>query len=265
MSGPSGGSAAAAQREQKAMDAATETMLNKVNETRQTLLGLITKLETDPLLNWHSFLDSQALISGQLNSLMKSVKSERVPSLKKYTALPLLLSADRDEDLVRMTENRVASFNHDLVPHYLRTKPEPQVENKYTGYEARANAAKDTLSKQCAVMEKVTKSMLQVITRESDDILMKAQTRGDVEKTHSVDDTMHLIQAVTHGKSLKQHQPGQGPAGVQGGGPQHPGGNRGGPGGPNQGNAPSTSGPKAPSTIKTNIKAATQVHPYHRQ
>ena len=40
----------------------------------------------------------------------------------------------------------------------------------------------------------VTKSMLQVITRESDDILMKAQTRGDVEKTHSVDDTMHLIQ-----------------------------------------------------------------------
>ena len=36
--------------------------------------------------------------------------------------------------------------------------------------------------------------MLQVITRESDDILMKAQTRGDVEKTHSVDDTMHLIQ-----------------------------------------------------------------------
>ena len=56
----------------------------------------------------------------------------------------------------RMTENRVASFNHDLVPHYLRTKPEPQVENKYTGYEARANAAKDTLSKQCAVMEKVS-------------------------------------------------------------------------------------------------------------
>ena len=35
MSGPSGGSAAAAQREQKAMDAATETMLNKVNEVHR--------------------------------------------------------------------------------------------------------------------------------------------------------------------------------------------------------------------------------------
>ena len=35
MSGSSGDSAAAAQREQKAMDAATETMLNKVNEVHR--------------------------------------------------------------------------------------------------------------------------------------------------------------------------------------------------------------------------------------
>lgn len=30
--------------------------------------GLITKLETDPHLNWHSFMDSYALISGELMS-----------------------------------------------------------------------------------------------------------------------------------------------------------------------------------------------------
>ena len=120
-------------------------------------MGLIAKLETDPHLNWHSFLDSQALISGQLNSLMKSVKGERVPSLRKYTALPLLLSADRDEDLVRMTENRVASFNHDLVPHYLRTKPEPEVENKYSAYESRVQAGNtENLAKMHLVMEKVS-------------------------------------------------------------------------------------------------------------
>ena len=108
------------------------------------------------MLNWHSFLDSQALISGQLNSLMKSVKGERVPSLRKYTALPILLSADRDEDLVRMTENRVASFNHDLVPHYLRTKPEPEVENKYNAYETKVMASSaDAMNKNYTVMEKV--------------------------------------------------------------------------------------------------------------
>jgi len=242
------------------MDAATETMLAKVNEVptaRTTLVGLIGKLETDPLLNWHSFLDSQALISGQLNSLMKSVKGERVPSLRKYTALPILLSADRDEDLVRMTENRVASFNHDLVPHYLRTKPEPEVENKYNAYETKVMASSaDAMNKNYTVMEKVTKGMLQVINRERDDIEMKASTRTDVEKTHSMEDTLLLISAVTHGKALRPHTPGPSSSGPQRGGP--PGG--GGGGGPQ---VPQP-GPKAPSTIKTNIKAATQVHPYHR-
>ena len=90
-------------------------------QARTTLVGLIGKLETDPHLNWHSFLDSQALISGQLNSLMKSVKGERVPSLRKYTALPILLSADRDEDLVRMTENRQGFYS--LRSLFLITPP----------------------------------------------------------------------------------------------------------------------------------------------
>lgn len=120
-------------------------------------------METDPRLNWHSYLDSHALISGQLNSLLKSVKvperyynlskisgsdvlNKRIRSsshkklmlcnnfrstmtgsnLRRYTALPLCLSADRDEELVRVTEQRVGTFSHDLVPNYLRTKPEPE-------------------------------------------------------------------------------------------------------------------------------------------
>ena len=36
---------------------------------------LYFQMETDPRLNWHSYLDSHALISGQLNSLLKSVKT----------------------------------------------------------------------------------------------------------------------------------------------------------------------------------------------
>ena len=106
----------------------------------------------------------------------------------------------------------------------------------------------------------MTKTMLTVINRERDDIEMKASTRTDVEKTHSVEDTMLLISAVTHGKTLRPHQPGAGPSGPPGGGGGPGPSGRPGPGGPQQPSA----GPKVQSTIKTNIKAATQVHPYHR-
>ena len=47
-------------------------------------------------------------------------------NLRRYTTLPLSLSADRDDELARLTDQRVATFSHDLVPHYLRTKPEPE-------------------------------------------------------------------------------------------------------------------------------------------
>lgn len=47
-------------------------------------------------------------------------------NLRRYTTLPLSLSADRDDELARLTDQRVGTFSHDLVPHYLRTKPEPE-------------------------------------------------------------------------------------------------------------------------------------------
>ena len=97
----------------------------------------------------------------------------------------------------------------------------------------------------------------QVIGRERDDIESREKLRNDMDKTTNHDDTMLLVAAVTHGKSLR-------PSGQQTGSiiqsPQLSGGGTLRPG-------PSTQpqpGPKAPSAIKTNIKAGNQVHPYNR-
>ena len=59
---------------------------------------------------------------------MISFRSATGANLRRYTTLPLHLSADRDDDLVRVSESRVGAFSHDLVPHYLRTIPEPEGE-----------------------------------------------------------------------------------------------------------------------------------------
>lgn len=55
--------------------------------------------------------------------------------LRNLTVLPLLLSPERDEALLRLTEGRISVFSHDMVPDYLRTKPEPTAEQRMLQHE----------------------------------------------------------------------------------------------------------------------------------
>jgi len=41
---------------------------------------------------------------------------------------PLFLNPERDETIFRLTEGRVPCVNHEVVPDYFRTKPDPAVE-----------------------------------------------------------------------------------------------------------------------------------------
>lgn len=112
-----------------------------------------------------SVLDNFALLSGQLNTINKLLKNEKTPSFRNQVIIPLLLSPDRDEDLAvsikshgpkfplhcslffffsfsnlsdfsvhgtlqKLTELRVPVFSHEIVPDYLRTKPDPEVEEQ---------------------------------------------------------------------------------------------------------------------------------------
>jgi len=258
----------AAEREQKMLDSSMENLSQRLTDLRGSISQMIAKVENDPHLNWPSFLNSLALISGQMNSLMKNIKSEATsknPPLlyRRYITLPLFLSPDRDEELVKLTEGRVTTFSHDVVPHLLRTKPDPEIETRYASHENRTNSlGSETISKQLTVMEKITTEKLKLINRERDDMDLKANARSEMEKTSSIDDTMSLVAAVAHGKGLRgipmqtmppgmHGGPSHGPPGMMLNRPQMPG------------QAPTMPG-KVQSTIKTNIKAGAQVHPYQR-
>jgi len=251
-----------AEREQKMLDSSMENLSGRLSDPRNSLTSLIYKIENDPNLNWPSFLNSLALTSGQMNSLMKMIKNEatnKQPPLlyKRYVTLPLFLSPDRDEELAKMTEGRVTTFSHDVVPHLLRTKLDPEVEARYASYENRNNSlAPDTINKQLMILDKIATETLKKINRERDDMDCKANARSEMEKTSSLDDTMALVGAVTLGKGLR-------------GIPMQPGI-------PSSQHGPPTTGiimnrlpmsqanhpSKVQSTIKTNIRAAT--HPYQR-
>ena len=57
--------------------------------------------------------------------------------------MPLLLSANRDEELLKLTEHRVATFIQDLIPDYMRTRPNPEVEGRHMSLESKVVQAED--------------------------------------------------------------------------------------------------------------------------
>lgn len=78
---------------------------------------------------WHlltttrpSVLDSFALLSGQLNTLNKVLKHEKTPLFRNQVIIPLVLSPDRDEDLMVSGEER-----YNLGNEVLRWGPRAQL------------------------------------------------------------------------------------------------------------------------------------------
>ncbi|XP_067002972.1 mediator of RNA polymerase II transcription subunit 8 isoform X2 [Anabrus simplex] len=259
------------QREEKQLDAALEAIIMRVNDLKNSIGSMLFKLEHEyETLNWPTFLDNFALMSGHLTALSKMLSHDKCPPLRSLTVLPLRLSPERDEELMRLTENRVSTFSHDLVPDYLRTKPEPEVEQKMFQMEHKAaSQSYETAQKQIAAYTKVVNHVWDIVSKSREEWESESGARSGTNQTSSVADTHALVAAVGMGKGLKAMvaQPVQSgpqsmmvaPGGRPGGGPQQPGA----PMNPNQ---PGPMGPmgKAPSTIKTNIKAATQIHPYAR-
>lgn len=70
-----------------------------------------------------------------MTGLSKILGSELGPPLRNLTVLPLVLSPEPDEILLQLTEGRMPVFSHDIVPDYLRTKPDPIAETKMLHHE----------------------------------------------------------------------------------------------------------------------------------
>ncbi|KAL1131886.1 hypothetical protein AAG570_011497 [Ranatra chinensis] len=251
------------QREEKQLEAALDAILVRVNDLKTSILSMICKLEQESeTLNWPTLLDNFAILSGQLVSLSKMLAHDKCPALKNLTVLPLHLSPERDEQLLRLTENRVPMFSHDLVPSYLRTKPDPEVEQKMTQLDHKATSLQyETIQKQMSAYSKVVSHVWELVSKAREEWETEGNTRSGAAMTSSITDTHTLVAAVAMGKGLKGM--GQGPVPpTMIGPPGRPVGST--PIQPNQ--MQQQMGPmgKVPSGIKTNIKAATQMHPYAR-
>lgn len=256
------------QREEKQLECALDNIILKVNDLKCAIASMIFKIENEyEPLNWPTFLDNYALISGQLTALSKVLSHDKCPVLRNLTVLPLMLSPERDEQLAQMTEHRVTTFAHDLVPDYLRTKLEPLAESKMMQVEHKAaSLTYENAQKQIAAYQKVVLHVWDIVSKSREEWESESSSRGNNQQNSSIQDTHLLVAAVGMGKGLKMgantNQPN-----TPGSGMMVPPQNRsvGTPGSVQMPpNTQAMTMNKAPSTIKTNIKSAAQIHPYGR-
>ncbi len=153
---------------------------------------------------------SSSLIStGQINTLNKVLKSDKTPALRNLVLLPLKLSQDRDEELEKMTEGRVPAFNHEVVPNYLRTKAEPEVEERELQLKQKAaTIAPEQAQKQINSMNKLVNRILDMVNSakddwEGDNAAMRIASMSNCNPT----DTTALVGAITSGRGLKLNRP----------------------------------------------------------
>ncbi|XP_078515847.1 mediator of RNA polymerase II transcription subunit 8 isoform X2 [Lissotriton helveticus] len=265
------------QREEKQLEASIDVLINQVGDLKKSLASFIYKLENEyEHLTWPSVLDSFALLSGQLSTLNKLLKNDKTPQLRNQVIIPLILSPDRDEEIMRLTEGRVPVFSHEVVPDHLRTKPDPEVEEqeKQLSTEA-ARLTPDAAVKQIQSLNKMCSSLLEKINKEE----RESESGGlrQSKSTFNPADTSALVAAVTFGKGLSNRRP-TGPGGPSVGGQPGSGGMM--SGGPNLQQVQISMGQnqqqmagvgmsqpgqpgKMVSNIKTNIKSAS-MHPYQR-
>lgn len=243
------------------MDMLLEAVLNRLNDLKHSIGAMIHRLETEyETINWPTFLDNFALISGHLTGLSKILSSEIGTPLRNLTVLPLLLTPERDEALLQLTEGRIPVFSHDLVPDYLRTKPDPGAESRMAAHEAKANNLQpDTAAKQVAQYNKVISHVWDIVSKAREEWDTEASSRPGIQQTSSLADTQALVAAVGVGNGLTMPV---GPGGVPNAGIMIPPAIR--QASPMSAVSPGGAGPlgKMPSGIKTNIKSANQVHPY---
>lgn len=254
------------QREEKQLEVLLETVLSRLNDLKLSIGAMIHKLETEyETINWPTFLDNFALISSHLTGLSKILAKELGPPLRNRTVLPLNLSPERDEALWQLTEGRVPVFSHDIVPDYLRTKPEPAAEQRMLQHEQKANnLPSENAIKLVAQYNKVVTHVFDMVSKAKEEWEIESSSRSGVQQTSSMTDTQALVAAVGMGKGLKVSMPVPVPGSAPGGGMMVPPAIR--PPAPMSSVSPSGVNQlgKAPSAIKTNIKSANQIHSFGR-
>lgn len=232
-----------------------DSLIQRLNQLRTHLFNLLHRIESTDFdadleltgsnsyaysnfATFQSLLEAYGLVSSELTMLNRAVRDRFGASSARCELLPLRCSNEPDMSLLRATDGRVAACNADMIPTYLRTKPEPRIDEASkqlkraagslplslsSGAQAAQNgqgpgdfasssastaAAPANVSKQCASHNKVLASLIEQIATYGYSTHAAtagaylddaADERTAVGPTASTNDTSVLLEAInTH-------------------------------------------------------------------
>lgn len=190
--------------EEKQFEITIDHLIDYTKNVKVSLLRLIQRIEMEgDNMDWPQVLDSFTAICGQINTLMRFTRENKSQFIENRVVLPLLISPDRDEELVNLTEGRVQVVNHDMVPDYLRTKPDPEIEEFEKALQIKSNSiSADAALKLINSMNKLVDNTIDAIRKNMAhaDSEMSRQT---IMPSYNNSDTNELIMAISSGRGLR--------------------------------------------------------------
>lgn len=191
-------------REDKQFEVTIDTLVEYTKSIKNALEYFIRRLEVEGHnMSWPQVLDSFTSICGQINTLMRYTREHKSLNIDNKVILPLLLTQECDPDLAKLTENRVQLVNHEMVPDYLRTKPDLEIEE----YEKNLVIRSDTISPEQAV--KQINSLAKIVDNATNAIKnFYNRSESDWSKSAAKvacnqSETIDLIATISNGKGLK--------------------------------------------------------------
>ncbi|RNA32977.1 mediator of RNA polymerase II transcription subunit 8 [Brachionus plicatilis] len=193
-----------------------DSLIHDLKECKYSLEHLLVNLGNDEQrlayneVDWLSILNSLRIASTNLISISNFFKhlnrEKRDFSLKTSVVLPKVYSEEVDPELQELTDGRISVFNHDVIPHIMRTKLIPSVEEE----DAKLHqAAKDfelikTFDKNISFFKKTIEESASMVEKPKRDL----ETKQSNVTTYNLHDTFQLVNSFYNLKIVPR-QPGQ--------------------------------------------------------
>ncbi|KAI1721773.1 mediator of RNA polymerase II transcription complex subunit 8 domain-containing protein [Ditylenchus destructor] len=181
----------------------------RLRQIKSAMEELLSSLEMQEHALYPDMISKYSSLASEFSALQTALRKSALPAgnedngtfLKSHLMVPQRVSLDPDPYLQNISEGRLVSWNHEVVPVYLRTKLNPDVEadEQRIENERLSRQTSDHVNKQIGALNKHIESLSTRLTDQSRQNL----DRHRENPAYSNDHTTVLVKAICRGVGIQ--------------------------------------------------------------